>query len=105
MKPLLLATQRQLASALKFVGWEKSCARTWKPSCDPAICCRQERRTCPQYVADPVSLHCGYEMDLHDRVPFNAIDSIRSYISQIRQRELDEYVVHPASIEPNKRPP
>jgi hypothetical protein len=27
-------------------------------------------------------------MDLHDRIPFDAIDSLRSYIPQIRQREL-----------------
>jgi len=45
----------------------------------------QVRRACPQYVADPVSLHGGNGMDLHDRVPFDAIDSLRSYISQIRQ--------------------
>ena len=33
-------------------------------------------------------------MDLHDRIPFDAIDSLRSYISQIRQRELIEERPH-----------
>ncbi len=49
---------------------------------------RQVRRARPQYVADPVSLGLGNGMDLHDRIPFDAIDRLRSYIPQIRQREL-----------------